>query len=49
MFCNLHLVFLAVRHLGYSGAAVARVLGVTTSAGNRAAWAAPLPGVTELL
>ncbi len=40
---------LAVRHLGYSGAAVARVLGVTTSAVNRAAWAAPLPGVTELL
>jgi REP element-mobilizing transposase RayT len=39
----------AVRHLGYSGAAVARFLGVTTSAVNRAAWSDPLPGAAELL
>ncbi len=42
--------YLAGEHpVGYSGAAVARVLSVTTSAVNRVAWAAPLPGVTELL
>jgi hypothetical protein len=34
---------LAVRRLGYPGATVARVLGVTTSAVNRAAWSALLP------
>jgi hypothetical protein len=34
---------LAVRHLAYPGATVARVLGATTSALNRAAWSAPLP------
>jgi hypothetical protein len=34
---------LAVRRLGYPGATVARFLGVTTSAVNRAAWSAPLP------
>jgi hypothetical protein len=34
---------LAVRHLAYPGATVARFLGVTTSAVNRAAWSAPLP------
>ena len=38
---------LAVRHYRYSGAAVARLLGVTTSAVNRAAWAAPGPGEEE--
>ena len=36
---------LAVRRLGYPGAMVARALGVTTSAVNRAAWSAPLPDV----
>jgi putative transposase len=40
---------LAVRHWGYSGAAVARVLGVTTSAVNRAAWAAPVAGIEEFI
>jgi hypothetical protein len=39
---------LAVRHLGYPGAAVARFLGVTTSAVNRAAWAEPVPGLKAL-
>jgi hypothetical protein len=39
----------AVRHLGYSGAAVARFLGVTTSAVNRAAWREPIPGVAEFV
>ncbi len=39
---------LAIRHLGYSGAAVARFLGVTTSAANRAAWAELDPGLQEL-
>jgi putative transposase len=39
----------AVRHLGYAGAAVARVLGVTTSAVNRAAWTSPLSGVNAFL
>ena len=34
---------LAVRHLAVPGATVARFLGVTTSAVNRAAWSAPLP------
>jgi hypothetical protein len=34
---------LAVRRLAYPGATVARFLGVTTSAVNRAAWSAPLP------
>jgi putative transposase len=34
---------LAVRSLAYPGATVARFLGVTTSAVNRAAWSAPLP------
>jgi len=38
---------LAVRRLGYSGAAVARFLGVTTSAGTRAAWTEPLPDLAE--
>jgi REP element-mobilizing transposase RayT len=38
---------LAVRDLGYSGATVARFLGVTTSAVNRAAWTEPVPGVGE--
>jgi REP element-mobilizing transposase RayT len=40
---------LAVRHLGYPGAGLARVLGVTTSAVNRAAWAEPAPGLAEFL
>ncbi|HYL79362.1 MAG TPA: hypothetical protein VEU07_01035, partial [Candidatus Acidoferrum sp.] len=40
---------LGIRHLGYPGAAVARFLGVTTSAPNRAAWPLPEPGVTALL
>jgi putative transposase len=40
---------LAVRHLGYAGAAVARCLGVTSSAVNRAAWADPVPGLEEYL
>ena len=40
---------LAVRHLGYPGAGLARVLGVTTSAVNRAAWAEPVPGLGEFL
>jgi hypothetical protein len=40
---------LAVRHLGYSVVAVARFLGVTTSAVTRAAWADPVPGLTKLL
>lgn len=31
-----------------SGAAVARFLGVTTSAANRAAWTQPDPDVKEL-
>jgi putative transposase len=35
----------AVRHCGYPGATVARFLGVTTSAVNRAAWTEPVPGV----
>jgi len=39
---------LAVRHLGFPGAAVARFLGVTTSAVNRTAWSEPVPGVEEL-
>ena len=39
---------LAVRRLGHSGAAVARFLGVTTSAVNRAAWTEPLPDLAEL-
>jgi hypothetical protein len=34
---------LVVRHLAYPGATVARFLGVTTSAVNRAAWRAPPP------
>ena len=34
---------LAVRHLAVPGATVARFLGVTTSAVNRAAWTTPLP------
>ncbi|MBP1776148.1 MAG: hypothetical protein H6Q86_2158, partial [candidate division NC10 bacterium] len=34
---------LAVRRLAYPGATVARFLGVTTSAVNRAAWSALLP------
>ena len=38
---------LAVRHLAYSGATVARFLGVTASAVNRAAWSEPLPGLEE--
>ena len=40
---------LAVRHGGYSGAALARILGVTTSAVNRAAWGEPAAGLAELL
>ncbi len=40
---------LAVRHWGYPGAAVARFIGVTGSAVNRAAWAAPLRGVGALV
>jgi len=39
---------LAVRHLAYSGATVARFLGVTASAVNRAAWSEPLRGLEEL-
>jgi putative transposase len=39
---------LAVRHLAYSGATVARFLGVTASAVNRAAWSEPFPGLEEL-
>ena len=39
---------LAVRDLGYPGATVARFLGVTTSAINRAAWTEPVPGGAEL-
>ena len=39
---------LAVRHLGYPGATVARFLGVTTSAVNRAAWTEPLRGLAKL-
>jgi len=39
---------LAVRYLGIPGATVARFLGVTTSAVNRTAWAAPLREVEEL-
>ena len=38
---------LAVRRLAYPGATVARFLGVTTSAVNRAAWSAPLPELEE--
>lgn len=37
------LCHLAVRRLAHAGATVARFLGVTTSAVNRAAWSAPLP------
>ena len=40
---------LAVRYLGYSGAAVARFLGVTTSAVNRAAWADPVADIKQWL
>jgi putative transposase len=43
LFCQL-----AVRHGGYTGAAVARFLGVSTSAVNRAAWTPPLPDEIEL-
>ena len=39
----------AVRHLGFSGATVARYLGVTTSAVNRAAWTEPVPDLAALL
>ena len=35
------------RRLGYPGATVARFLGVTTSAVNRAAWTDPVPGLVE--
>lgn len=38
---------LAVRRFGYPGAAVARFLGVSTSAINRAAWSAPLPALAD--
>ncbi len=40
---------LAIRHCGYPGAAVARFVGTTTSAANRAAWAHPEPGVKALM
>ena len=40
---------LAVRHLAYPGATVARFLGVTTSAVNRAAWSAPLPALAAFM
>jgi putative transposase len=39
---------LAVRDLGYPGATVARFLGVTTSAVNRAAWMQPIPDAVDL-
>ncbi len=39
----------SARHLGYPGAAVARFLGGSTSAVHRAAWAAPVPGLGQLL
>ena len=39
---------LAIRHLGYPGAAVARFLGVTASAANWATWTQPDPDVKEL-
>ena len=39
----------AVRYLGSSGAAVARFLGVTTSAVTHAAWTEPIPGAAEFV
>ena len=44
MFCQL-----AVKKLGYPGAAVARFLGVTTSAVNRAAACGEVAGVEKLI
>jgi hypothetical protein len=46
---NIREICLGLRHLGYPEAGLARVLGATTTAVNRAAWAESAPGLADLI